>query len=138
MLKTMRFFPFLRTSGGWLSLVCLFAFGLAAVRAQSPAVILAPAMVEAGSPELIRVAASGGASLDGEWLGRKLDFFRGRDGRAWFALAGVDVEAPAGPSTLTITLRLAQGGVRHLSRTIEIHPAAGGDGQHFVEVIAHQ
>jgi murein DD-endopeptidase MepM/ murein hydrolase activator NlpD len=79
-------------------------------------------VVEAGSPELIRVEAAGAAGVDGEWLGRKLDFFRRRDGRAWFALAGVDVEAPVGPSTLRITVRLS-GGVRDLSRTVPIHPA---------------
>ena len=57
-------------------------------------------MVLAGSPELIRVQAADAAGVDGEWLGRKLQFFRGRDGRAWFALAGVDVEGAVGPSTL--------------------------------------
>jgi len=69
------------------------------------------------------VEAGDAAGIDGEWLGRKLEFFRGRDGRAWFALAGVDVEAPVGSSTLKISFRLAQGSVRDLSRTIEIHPA---------------
>ena len=66
--------------------------------AQTPAVTLTPAEVEAGSPELIRVAAPAGARLEGDWLGEKLAFFRGRDGQAWYALAGVDVEAPVGPS----------------------------------------
>jgi len=92
-------------------------------RPQAPTVTLTPAIVAAGSPELIRVNLVGAASIDGEWLGRKLEFFRGRDGRAWFALAGVDVEAPDGPSTLKISAHLAQGGERDLSRTIEIHPA---------------
>jgi hypothetical protein len=80
-------------------------------------------VVEAGSPELIRVAAADAAGVDGEWLGRKLEFFRGRDGRTWFALAGVDVEAPAGLSQLRITARLGSGGARDLSRSVEIHPA---------------
>jgi len=92
-------------------------------RAQSPAVTLTPAVVVAGSPELIRVEAAGASGIEGEWLGRKLEFFRGRDGHAWFALAGVDVEAPVGPSTLTISARLAQGSVRDLSQQVEIHPA---------------
>jgi murein DD-endopeptidase MepM/ murein hydrolase activator NlpD len=62
-------------------------------------------------------------SIDGEWLGRKLEFFRGRDGLAWYALAGVDVEAPEGPSTLKISAHLEKGGERDISRTVEIHPA---------------
>jgi murein DD-endopeptidase MepM/ murein hydrolase activator NlpD len=99
-------------------------FALASrANAQSPEVTLTPAVVEAGSPELIRVDAADAASIDGEWLGRKLQFFRGRDGRVWFALAGVDVEAPVGPATLRISLRLAQGGLRDLTRAVQIHPA---------------
>ncbi len=70
--------------------------------AQTPAVTLTPAEVEAGSPELIRVAAPAGSRLEGDWLGEKLAFFRGRDGQAWYALAGVDVESPVGSSELRI------------------------------------
>ena len=98
--------------------------------AQTPAVSLVPAEVEAGSPELIRVAAPAGARLEGDWLGEKLAFFRGRDGQAWYALAGVDVEAPVGPSSLRIkaTLNGKSGGaatpnVIDLSQSIEIHEA---------------
>jgi murein DD-endopeptidase MepM/ murein hydrolase activator NlpD len=79
-------------------------------------------VVQAGSPELIRVSAAGAASIDGEWLGRKLEFFRGHDELAWFALAGVDVDAPVGQSVLKITIHDAKGGTRALSRTIRIHP----------------
>lgn len=86
-------------------------------------VTITPALVVAGSPELIRVAAPLGATLDGEWLGHKLQFFRGRDGHAWFALAGTDVEAPTGPSTLSITEHTSAGQPLDLSRSIEIHPA---------------
>ena len=120
MLKTMRYSPILR---GFLSLVCLCFIALSATHAQSPAVTLTPAVVVAGSPELIRVNASNASSLDGEWLGRKMEFFRGSDGRAWFALAGVDVEAPVGPSTLEITIRDGKGAHSALSRTVEIHAA---------------
>jgi len=80
-------------------------------------------LVEAGSPELIRVDAPGNATLEGEWLGRKLEFFRGRANNGWFALAGVDVEAPAGPSQLKIAVRLADGGSRDLTREVQIRPA---------------
>ena len=87
------------------------------------AVTLTPAVVEAGSPELIRVDAPASAMLQGEWAGHKLAFFRGRENRAWFALVGVDVEATAGPSQLRITENLPQTAPRDLTRTIEIHAA---------------
>ncbi len=90
-------------------------------RAQAGAVTLTPALVEAGSPELIRVDAPATAALDGEWMGRELGFFRGRSNQAWFALGGVDVEAAVGPSTLRIRVRLAGGEVRDLTRDVEIH-----------------
>jgi murein DD-endopeptidase MepM/ murein hydrolase activator NlpD len=92
-------------------------------RAQSSSVTLTPALVEAGSPELIRVEAPAIATLEGEWMGRKLQFFRGSANNAWFALAGVDVEAAVGPSTLRITVRPSEGVARDLTRTIEIHAA---------------
>ena len=92
-------------------------------KSQSAAVSWSPAVVEAGSPVLIRVEAADAAGVDGEWLGRKIEFFRRAGGQEWFALAGVDVEGATGPSTLRISMRLSGGGVRDLSRTVEIHPA---------------
>jgi len=105
---------------------CLVVAGIGAAPAlaQAPLVTLTPAVVEAGSPVLIRVEAGAGASLDGDWLGRKLEFFEARDGRGWFALAGVDVEGPVGPSMLRISVRQGDSGaVSDLSRTVEIHAA---------------
>jgi murein DD-endopeptidase MepM/ murein hydrolase activator NlpD len=64
--------------------------------------------------------------VEGEWLGRKLQFFPNHDRSAWFALAGVDVEAPAGPSRLTITGFVgttAGESPRDLSLQVPIHPA---------------
>jgi murein DD-endopeptidase MepM/ murein hydrolase activator NlpD len=87
----------------------------------APAVSLIPAGVVAGSPELIRVDEPAEAKLDGEWLGQKLEFFRTADG--WYALAGADVEAPVGPSTLAIHAHLANGVERDLSRMVAILPA---------------
>jgi hypothetical protein len=105
--------------------ICFFAASSHAQssNAQPEPVALMPALVEAGSPELIHVDAPSTAKLEGEWLGRRLDFFPARDGRGWFALAGVDVEAPVGPSQLKIRARLPQGDVHDLSRTEEIHAA---------------
>ena len=97
--------------------------------AQTPsgaagAVSLTPAVVEAGSPELIRVNAPAGATVEGGWLGHKLEFFKGREGLAWFALAGVDVEAPVGASALRIDVSPHEsGGAVDLSRNVEILPA---------------
>lgn len=116
----------LRAPVRWLvPLFCVLALPLALTRAnsQTSAVTLTPAVVESGSPVLIRVEAPATAKLDGEWLGRKLEFFRGRDRQAWFALAGVDVETPSGPSQLKIMVRPAQGAVRDLTRTVQIRPA---------------
>ncbi len=104
--------------------ICVFLFAALIVKripalAQADAVTLTPAVVEAGSPVLIRVDAPATASVDGEWMGRKIEFFHGR---GWLALAGVDVASPLGPSTLKITVT-ANGVVQDLSRTVEIHEA---------------
>ena len=84
---------------------------------------LTPAVVSAGAPELIRVNAPDAIEVDGEWLGRKVEFFRGRDRHAWYALAGVDVEAPTGHSAVLVHLHLQDGEVRDVSLAAEIHPA---------------
>ncbi len=109
----------------WITIaaVILAATGAAQTGTANDAVTLTPAVVVAGSPELIRVRLPVGATVDGEWLGQKLQFFRGRDGQAWYALAGVDVKAAAGPSTLRITAHTASGAAVHLSRAVEILPA---------------
>ena len=122
MLKRMRFSQLSKTIRYCLVLAGAFVFASTAARAQSSAITLTPAVVVAGSPELIRVQSSTASSIEGEWLGRKLEFFRGRDGRTWFALSGVDVEAPEGPSTLKITTQTATG-TANLSQTLQIHPA---------------
>ncbi|MGP8251782.1 MAG: M23 family metallopeptidase [Terracidiphilus sp.] len=108
-----------------VAIMLLGALCAAAVTAQTQAnrVTLTPAIVVAGSPELIRVEAQGAAEVDGEWLGRKIEFFRARDGRVWLALAGVDVEAPVGLSTLHISVKSASGESRDLSEPVEIHAA---------------
>jgi murein DD-endopeptidase MepM/ murein hydrolase activator NlpD len=136
----------------WLALAAAIATAIGRAQTEARAetstaeVTLTPAIVEVGSPELIRVrvplgATQNGAKVDGEWLNQKLQFFRGRDGRAWFALAGVDVKAAACPSTLRIAAHIASGAghargtppagappragdhVIDLSRTVQILPA---------------
>jgi len=100
-----------------------FLIDEARAETQNNQVTLTPAVVEVGSPELIRVSLPASATLDGDWLGRKLEFFQGRDGQSWYALAGVDVEAAVGSSGLRINARLGDGSTIDLSRTVEIHPA---------------
>jgi murein DD-endopeptidase MepM/ murein hydrolase activator NlpD len=109
----------------WLVLAAVIAAlpCRAQTESSSDEVTITPAAVVAGSPELIRVNAPAGATVEGEWLDRKLEFFRGRDGQAWYALAGVDVESPAGPSILRISARTEANAPIDLSRTVEIHPA---------------
>ena len=98
-------------------------------KAQSSGeVTINPSAVVAGSPELIRVhlpaiATSEGGQPGGTWLGQKLQFFRGRDGHAWYALAGVNVQTQTGSSNLQISARTASGATIDLSRTVEILPA---------------
>ena len=104
---------------------------ITAMHAQAPTVTLTPAIVEAGSPVLIRVALPAGTTTDttgdmrieGEWLGQKLAFFWSPDRHAWYALAGVDVEGPSGPSNLRIRAVSKNSGATDLSRSIEIHEA---------------
>ncbi len=116
----------LHPPGPWIACI-LYWMGVALASAiacsQSSSVTVSPALVEAGSPELLHVEAPASAKIDGQWLGRPLQFFPARAGKGWFALAGVDVEAPAGPSRLTISVRLSEGGVQDVSRSVEIHPA---------------
>lgn len=85
-------------------------------------VTLTPELAEAGSPELIRVSIADAKEVTGEWLGRKLEFFQGRDWAGWYALAGLDVEAPVGPSALTIEVK-SDAGLSHIDLPVEIHPA---------------
>ncbi len=88
-----------------------------------PGVALTPALVEAGSPELLRIEAPDATSIEGTWQAHKVEFFSSRDGRTWFALAGVDVESATGASTVEIKIHTKSGAVRDLSRTVEVHPA---------------
>ena len=122
MLKAMQIPRFLRASRTLLLLMGLCAAVASRVGAQPASVSLTPVVVQAGSPVLIHLAAGADAKIEGDWLGRKLQFFLGSGGRGWFALAGVDVEDPVGPSTLRIVVRTGSG-VQDLSRTVEVFPA---------------
>ncbi len=116
----MRAFRF-RQLSALLALVVCSAQVLSAA-SQSTEVRLTPETVAAGSPELIRVDAADAVGVRGEWMGHKIGFSRARDGRTWFAVGGVDVEAPIGPTMLTISIRNSTG-TQDLSRIVAIHAA---------------
>ena len=67
------------------------------------AVTVTPEIVESGSPELIRVDGPY-LKVEGEWLGRNLQFFHCYREGTWCALAGIDVETPAQISQLKLTV----------------------------------
>ena len=99
-----------------------FSLTLVTASGQTPPVSLTPAIVEAGSPELIRVEAGSTARVEGQWLGHTLHFFRGSSGAAWYALSGVDVEAPIGSAPLKISIQ-SHNSLKESSIAIAIHPA---------------
>jgi murein DD-endopeptidase MepM/ murein hydrolase activator NlpD len=108
-----------------LATLCACALALASAAAQpipSTPVTLTPAELSAGSPVLLRIAAPGATTITADWLGHQIQFFPSADHRTWFALAGADVEASIGPSTLAVHI-LTANGRRELTQSIEIHPA---------------
>ena len=107
----------------WILFALFVPLSVAQKKNAQDDISLTPSVVYAGAPELIRVHVSGGASnVSGEWLGHKVQFFEGKQAGDWFALAGVDVEAPIGPSTLRIKV-IAMPDSADFSRTVEIHAA---------------
>jgi hypothetical protein len=95
----------------------------ASAQADTPAVTLRPSTVLAGAPELIRLSAPGAASVDAEWLGRKIQFFPAHDRRTWIALVGVDVEQAVGPSSLVVHIHRADHPTSDLNEAVDIHAA---------------
>jgi murein DD-endopeptidase MepM/ murein hydrolase activator NlpD len=96
--------------------------------AQSPTVTVTPALVVAGSPEVIRVTAPRDVRVEGDWDGHALAFFPGRTTDVWYALAGMDVERAPGPSTVASTIhviihRHGHDNAEEVRETIAIHPA---------------
>jgi Peptidase family M23 len=100
---------------------CLAASSFAQPQESTKAIVsFTPAVVVAGSPELIVITSPGITRAEGEWLGRKLEFFQ--RGEKWIALAGVDVEAQPGIAVVHITAETHRGSL-DLSQTVEVHPA---------------
>jgi murein DD-endopeptidase MepM/ murein hydrolase activator NlpD len=104
------------------TLLALCTLNLSALHAQTLPVTLTPARVEAGAPELIHVIAGPQAQIDADWNGQRVEFYPARKGSGWDALAGVDVEAMPGASTLRIIVH-ELGSSRDLTQTVEIYAA---------------
>jgi biotin carboxyl carrier protein len=91
-------------------------------QAQTHTLTWTPTIVQSGSPELFRVLAPPDAKVEGDWQGHPLQFFTGRSGKAWYALAGVDVEAAPGPAAIHVSIRLHHT-AQQINTTIAIQPA---------------
>lgn len=96
---------------------------IAQTQIPESAVTVTPAVVEVGSPELIRVAMPDAEEVSGEWMGQKLQFFKGSSKSEWYALAGIDVGAETGASQLRITAKL-RNAEPHLELLVVIHAAS--------------
>ena len=80
-----------------------------------------PHTIAAGSPCLFQVDSDVSiASLRGEWMGREINFFPSAEHRAWYGLAGVDVEAKPGSYKLSLQATLADGAVVRDDQTIVV------------------
>jgi len=108
---------------------CLLTMLVAAVEGQKPTLTLTPAIVVAGSPEILRVSAPAKAQVDGDWDGHPLRFFRGQSPDSWYAIAGVDVESAPGPATAASKIRIAihlpgkHENLPEIFQNLEIYPA---------------
>jgi murein DD-endopeptidase MepM/ murein hydrolase activator NlpD len=106
------------------TLLCLATLGLVSrhASAQTYEASLTPSIIEAGSPELIRVPVPKASSVSGEWLGHHFEFFRDKKNKDWYALVGVDVETPTKPTTLRIVL-VVNGSTVEINKPVTIEPA---------------
>lgn len=92
----------------------------AALPAQS--IKLTPPVLSPGSPVLIELSATDAAAIDGTLLDQPVEFFRAADDH-WYALAGIDVEAPVEAVKLALKIHQANGKTREIVREIPLVPA---------------
>jgi len=93
--------------------------------ATQDSIRLTPASLTNGSPCLITIALHEEASsVTGKWQGHPVAFFSAPAHRAWFALAGVDVEVAPGNYPLTIDATLTDGTHRTLHQEVKVGEAA--------------
>ena len=83
-----------------------------------------PQELQTGSACLFAVQLEGSpAKLSGTWMGHDVSFFRSHDGRVWYGLAGVDVEALPGTYPLDVAATMPDGEVIHLARDVQVGPS---------------
>ncbi len=81
-----------------------------------------PGRLASGSPVLLRVVLDRPATaLQGTWLKHTVAFARSQ-GNTWFALAGIDVEQPAGTYMLDLTASEPDGHTVHAQRQLAVLP----------------
>jgi hypothetical protein len=101
----------------------LIGLAMLAQAAAAQVVNLLPRRPTNGSPILFSIAAPRNVqAISGLWLGHTVDFFRVRGG-AWYALAGVPLETPAGIYTLRMTELYGNGRSTLLERHIRVFRA---------------
>jgi Peptidase family M23 len=108
----------------WAALLLL---GLPAASAQKDSgfrlVSWSPVRLESGSPVLFRIQLNQPATgLQGTWLKHTIVFTRAHEGNTWFALAGIDVEQPAGTYPLELTTTETNGPPLHITQQVTVLP----------------
>ncbi|HKW18014.1 MAG TPA: M23 family metallopeptidase [Terriglobales bacterium] len=114
--KQMRRFVFMA--------ILLSACGTANAQHSRAMLSWQPRRLSNGSPILFQLGVKGDVeSVSGECLGHSFAFFRGTHPGAWYALAGVPVQTPAGVYTLRITEKFANGHAAQVEKQIRTFTA---------------
>ena len=104
-----------------LLIVALMSGSQALAAAESGVIQWQPQRLNNGSPVLFRLRASTSIrSVTGNWLGHEFEFFRTRNGNAWFALAGIPLQTKPGIYELRVSERLIDGRTTQLSKDVRV------------------
>ena len=106
-------------------LVFLSALASAATKpAAFEAITWTPEKIASGSPCLFKVSVGAQVtSLEGTWQGHPITFSLGEDTHAWYALAGVDVEAKPGSYKITLKATMSDGRSETTERDVAVASA---------------
>jgi murein DD-endopeptidase MepM/ murein hydrolase activator NlpD len=92
--------------------------------AFSGTVTWTPPTMSSGSPCLFRIdMQTEPSSIVGTWQGQSLSFLPAEDRHAWYALAGVDVEAKPGNYELALVATLPDGKTERIQQEVMVGPA---------------
>ncbi len=94
---------------------------LTAAVLSAQTVKLTPQTLSPGSPVLIEIMVDDATAIDGTLREQPVRFFRAANNR-WYALAGIDVEAPVEPVKLALKIHHANGTSNDLAREIPLIP----------------